>query len=151
MDYQNEFQRNQINISISIFSTGQQFYICVSIINNMDYMQNNRTLENTVYQYSKLMLAPLGYHFIKKPHNIKQYKYVMNELSGSGESVFMCGNFQQIFLLPLHFMDVFTSGDTVSNINLQYACFATFIIISKIYLCAYNKFSITIITSVCTY
>ena len=144
MDYQNEFQRNQINISISIFSTGQQFYICVSIINNMDYMKN------TVYQYSKLMLAPLGYHFIKK-----QYKYVMNELSGSGESVFMCGNFQQmhdwhsIEKIPSSFVDVVTSGNTVSNINLQYACFATFIIISKIYLCAYNKFSIIIITSVC--
>ena len=79
----------------------------------------------------------------------------MNELSGSGESVFMCGNFQQmhdwhsIEKIPSSFVDVFTSGDTVSNINLKHACFATFIIISKIYLCAYNKFSITIITSVC--
>ena len=101
------------------------------------------------------MLAPLGYHFIKKPHNIKQYKYVMNELSGSGESVFMCGNSYSsrcmigIEKIPSSFVDVFTSGDTVSNINLKHACFATFIIISKIYLCTYDKFSITIITSVC--
>ena len=51
--------------------------------------------------------------------------------------------------IPSSFVDVFTYGDTVSNINLKHACFATFIIISKIYLCAYNKFSIIIITSVC--
>lgn len=80
----------------------------------------------------------------------------MNELSGSGESVFMCGNFYSsrcmigIEKIPSSFVDVFTSGDTVSNINLQYNMLATFII-SKIYLCAYNKFSITIITSVCIY
>ena len=79
----------------------------------------------------------------------------MNELSGSGESVFMCGNFQQmhdwhsIEKIPSSFVDVFTSGDTLSNINRQYACFATFIIISMLQLCACNKFSITIITSVC--